>query len=99
MSICKDYTTIERPVVSEKTMIAMENNNQYVFVVHKASTKPQIKRAVEKVFGVKVSKVNTVNTTGKTKRTRNITGKRSNIKKAYVTLQPGETIELVAGAE
>lgn len=98
MKTCKEFNTVERPIVSEKSMLAMENN-QYVFAVNKKATKLQIKRAVEKVFGVKVSNINTLNTKGKAKRTRNMLGKRSDIKKAYVTLQPGETIELVGNGE
>jgi len=65
--------------------------------VSKDATKPQIKEAVEAVFGVKVKAVNTTVTKGKTKRFRGIAGTRSDVKKAYVTLEEGNTIDVSSG--
>jgi large subunit ribosomal protein L23 len=88
------YTLIHAPVLSEKTMRLSEGANQYVFKVDIKSTKPQIRNAVEKMFDVKVISVCTSTTMGKVKRTRNNLGKRSDFKKAYVTLAQGQTINI-----
>jgi large subunit ribosomal protein L23 len=73
------------PVVSEKSYGLIEDR-QYTFLVHPDANKTQIKIAVEKVFGVKVTSVNTINRPGKRKRTRNGYGRRKNTKRAIVTL-------------
>lgn len=86
---------IVKPVVSEKSYALMENH-VYTFEVAKSASKPQIRDAVESIFDVKVLKVNTLNREGKRKRNRGLPtfGKRPDIKRAYVTLVEGESIEL-----
>ena len=79
------HDIIRKPVITEKTMTAMAEN-KYTFIVHINSNKSQIKRAVEEVFGVKVASVQTIRTMGKTKRVGVHVGKRSDYKKAIVTL-------------
>ncbi|HMG41870.1 MAG TPA: 50S ribosomal protein L23 [Acidimicrobiales bacterium] len=83
------------PVVSEKSYALMEAG-VYTFKVLPTATKPQIKAAVQEIFGVKVDKVNTLNRQGKRKRNRKTFtyGKRPDTKRAIVTLAAGETIEL-----
>lgn len=88
------YTLIHAPILSEKTMRLAEQANQYVFKVDKRSTKLQIRSAIEKMFDVKVAAVGTANLQGKVKRTKNRLGKRSDFKKAYVTLVAGQTINI-----
>ncbi len=88
------YQVIVAPHVSEKATLVAEANNQYVFKVSPDATKREIKMAVEKLFEVTVTKVNTVNIKGKTKRTARGFGKRNDIRKAYVTLAEGQEIEL-----
>ncbi|KKO47680.1 MULTISPECIES: 50S ribosomal protein L23 [Arsukibacterium] len=87
------------PHVSEKATNAAENNNTIVFKVSTTSTKADIKAAVEKLFETEVVGVRTVNVKGKTKRTGARMGKRSDWKKAYVTLKEGSEIDFVGGAE
>ena len=90
------YDVIRRPVVTEKsTMASMVN--AFVFEVDKSATKPLIKEAVEAIFGVKVKAVNTVVTKGKVKRFRGRPGRRNDVKKAYVTLEEGNSIDVSAG--
>ena len=85
------------PVVSEKSYGLMEEGT-YTFLVHPDSNKTQIKIAVEKVFGVKVSSVNTANRQGKRKRTRFGYGKRKDTKRALVTLSAdSKPIEIFGG--
>jgi large subunit ribosomal protein L23 len=84
------------PHITEKTSLAMQNNNSYAFRVLRDSTKPQIKAAVELMFGVKVANVNVVNETGKTRRMGKVQGRTQDIKKAYVRLAPGQTIDYEA---
>ena len=81
--------------MSEKSYALMENH-VYTFEVAKSASKPQIRDAVESIFDVKVLKVNTLNREGKRKRNRGLPtfGKRPDIKRAYVTLVEGESIEL-----
>ena len=83
------------PVVSEKSYALMEEG-VYTFTVHPDASKPEIRDAVQKIFGVKVAKVNTINRKGKRKRNRRTFtyGKRPDTKRAIVTLVPGETIDL-----
>lgn len=88
------FTLIKAPILSEKTMRLAEQANQYVFKVDLKSTKLQIKSAVEKMFDVKVAAVGTATIPGKVKRTKNRLGKRSDFKKAYVTLAEGQTINI-----
>jgi large subunit ribosomal protein L23 len=86
---------IIRPVVSEKSYALMDNS-VYTFIVQPDASKPQIRDAVQEIFGVKVAKVNTLNRPGKRKRNRRTFtyGKRPDTKRAIVTLAPGETIDL-----
>ncbi|MGE3621117.1 MAG: 50S ribosomal protein L23 [Acidimicrobiia bacterium] len=83
------------PVVSEKSYALLEGG-AYTFKVHPDATKPEIHDAVEKIFGVKVLKVNTLNRKGKATRNRrtNTAGRRSDSKRAIVTLAEGSTIDL-----
>lgn len=88
---------IVAPRITEKSM-AGALGNQYTFSVHPQATKTQIRHAIEEIFKVNVTKVNTVNTRGKSRtfarRGVRTTGKQSDAKKAVVTLKPGQKIEL-----
>lgn len=90
------YDVIQKPIITEKATMASENG-AVVFRVAKDATKPQIKEAVEAVFGVKVKAVNTTITKGKAKKFRGRAGERSDVKKAYVTLEEGNTIDVSSG--
>ena len=90
------YDVIRKPVITEKATLASENG-AVVFEVAFDSNKPQIKEAVEALFGVKVKAINTVITKGKTKRFRGIKGTRKDVKKAYVTLEEGNSIDVTSG--
>ena len=92
------HDVIIRPVVSEKSYGLIETN-VYTFVVHPDSTKPEIERAVETIWDVKVVKVNTLNRKGKATRNRRTgaRGKRPDSKRAIVTLAAGDSIELFEG--
>ena len=90
------YDVIVAPVITEKATNGSQHN-QVTFRVHKDATKPVIKTAVEKLFNVKVATVNTIRQKGKTKRFRGRPGVRSDIKKAIVTLAPGQTIDFTTG--
>ena len=90
------YDVIRRPIITEKATMASENN-AVVFEVAIDANKPQIKEAVESLFGVKVKAVNTIVTKGKNKRFRGIAGTRKDVKKAYVTLEEGNTIDVATG--
>lgn len=96
MSNLSHYDVIVSPVITEKTTMASEHN-QVVFKVAKNATKPEIKKAVEGLFGVKVKAVNTLVRKGKVKVFRGIKGKQSDFKKAIVTLVDGETIDVTTG--
>ncbi|CAM5660644.1 hypothetical protein SRIMM317S_07239 [Streptomyces rimosus subsp. rimosus] len=85
-----------KPVVSEKSY-ALLDENKYTFVVDPRANKTQIKQAVEAVFSVKVTGVNTINRQGKRKRTRTGFGKRANTKRAIVTLAEGDRIDIFGG--
>jgi large subunit ribosomal protein L23 len=87
------YSVIKKPHVTEKTTLSSDSNNTVAIIVDKASNKIEIKQAVESLFKVKVSAVRTVTVAGKVKRSGKTFGKRSNWKKAYVTLQEGQTID------
>ena len=90
------YDVIRKPIITEKATMASEVG-AVVFEVAPAATKPQIKEAVEALFGVKVKAVNTTITKGKVKRFRGRPGKRRDVKKAYVTLEEGNTIDVTTG--
>ena len=84
------------PHVSEKATVLADSRNQFVFKVDTTATKLEIKKAVEQLFNVKVKAVSTLNVKGKTKRTVRGLGKRSDWKKAYVSLQPGQDIDFAS---
>ncbi len=88
------YQIIKKPVISEKTTILTERDNKYVFEVDTRANKIQIKRAVEEVFKVGVTKVRTMRVRGKAKRVRFKVGLTPERKKAIVTLKQGDRIEL-----
>jgi large subunit ribosomal protein L23 len=90
------YGVILAPVITEKATRGSEHN-QVTFRVRNDAPKPLIKAAVEGLFNVKVSGVNTINVQGKTKRFRNSLGQRSDFKKAIVTLAEGHTIDVTTG--
>jgi large subunit ribosomal protein L23 len=96
MSEFSHYDIIRSPVLSEKSTIATEQS-KVVFNVLKTATKPQIKAAVEALFKVKVTGVNTLVRKGKTKRFRGIVGKQTDVKKAIVTLAEGQSIDVSTG--
>ena len=87
---------IKKPIITEKSTMASEQN-AVVFEVGIDTTKPKIKEAVETLFGVKVKAVNTTVTKGKTKKFRGQPGRRKDVKKAYVTLEEGNTIDVTTG--
>lgn len=86
------------PVVSEKSNMLAEKRNQMVFKVLKDATKTEIKAAVEQLFNVQVASVTTATTKGKTKRFGRTIGRRSDVKKAYVSLVAGQELDLEAAA-
>lgn len=90
------YDVIVAPVITEKATLLSEKN-QIVFKVRPDATKPQIKAAVEALFNVKVTAVNTMNVKGKVKRFRGRPGKRPDTKKAIVTLAEGSRIDVTTG--
>jgi large subunit ribosomal protein L23 len=90
------YDVIRKPIITEKATMASEAN-AVVFEVAIEANKPMIKEAVETLFGVKVKAVNTTITKGKSKRFRGQLGKRKDVKKAYVTLEEGNTIDVSTG--
>ena len=96
MTTERDYGTILGPVITEKATRISEYN-QVAFRVPLDASKPQIKTAVENLFKVKVTAVNTIRVKGKTKRVRGIQGRRSDFKKAIVTLAEGDSIDVTTG--
>ena len=96
MSDIRNYDVIVSPVITEKATMAAEAN-QVVFNVSRDASKPEIKRAVEQLFGVKVTAVNTVLRKGKVKRFRGHLGKQGDKKRAFVTLADGQSIDVTTG--
>ena len=90
------YKIIRKPIVTEKAT-KLSEFNKVVFEVDSKSNKNEIKGAIEKLFSVKVKSVNIINTKGKVKRFKGVLGKRSDIKKAVITLAEGNTIDISAG--
>lgn len=88
------YSVLIRPVMSEKAD-RLKRGNTYTFIVSKGATKPEIRNAVEKVYGVKVDTVNTIIVKGKQKRDRNMVtySRRADYKKAFVRMKPGSRID------
>ncbi len=87
---------IKAPVISEKSTVAAETDNRFVFKVANQATKLQVKKSVELMFNVEVEKVQLLNVKGKTKRFGRFMGKRSDWKKAYVKLKEGHDIDFSA---
>ena len=96
MTDLRHYDVITAPVITEKSTLVSEQN-QIVFNVAKTATKPEIKAAVEALFGVKVKAVNTLVRKGKKKRFRGRVGQQSDVKKAIVTLVDGESVDVTTG--
>ncbi len=96
MTDLRHYDVIVSPAITEKSTMASENN-QIVFNVARKATKPEIKAAVEALFGVKVTAVNTLLRKGKVKRFRGTIGRQSDVKKAVVTLAEGHAIDVATG--
>lgn len=95
----KHYSEIIRsPLITEKGTLVNEQANQVLFKVTRDANKVEIQRAVEQFFNVKVVKVRTVNLLGKTRRVGRSMGRRSDWKKAYVTLAEGQRIDFFEGA-
>ena len=92
MSMEKNYNIIRSPPITEKATLLSEAN-QVVFNVAGTASKPEIKKAVEELFNVKVKAVNTLVRKGKTKRFRGIRGRQSDVKKAIVTLDSEHSID------
>ena len=88
------HDVILEPVVSEKSYDLIEKFNTYTFVVDPRSNKSEIRDAVQEIFDVKVTRVNTQNRKGKVKRTGYVVGKRKDVKRALVTLAPDDSIDL-----
>ncbi|MBL0375115.1 50S ribosomal protein L23 [Rhizobium sp. KVB221] len=96
MTDLRHYDVIRTPAITEKSTLVSENN-QVVFNVAKDASKPEIKAAVEALFGVKVKAVNTLVRKGKTKRFKTTIGKQQDVKKAIVTLVDGQTLDVTTG--
>ena len=94
----RHYDVILSPVITEKATLASERN-QVMFKVAKHATKPQIKEAVEKLFDVKVKRVNTHIRKGKVKAFKGTVGEQSEVKRAVVTLEEGHTIDVTTGLQ
>ena len=90
------YTRLTAPIITEKTTMLSEQN-KVVFRVAGDASKDEIAAAVEALFKVNVTKVNTINVKGKTKRFRGIIGRRADVKKAIVTLAEGQSIDVTTG--
>ena len=91
------HRTIVRPLITEKSSAAYQARGEYTFEVYVDASKPQIRSAIEQLFGVKVTGVWTSNQRGKEKRMGKTVGRRPNWKKAIVTLREGDTIEIFEG--
>jgi len=91
-----NYDTIVSPIITEKSTLLSEEN-KVLFRVAITATKPEIKEAVERLFKVDVTKVNTILVKGKTKRFKGRMGRRSDFKKAIVTLKDGQAVDITTG--
>ncbi|MEY4250088.1 MAG: hypothetical protein RJA87_1721 [Pseudomonadota bacterium] len=96
VATARHYDTVLSPVITEKATLLSEQNKVVFKVAHDAS-KDEIAAAVEELFKVKVTKVNTMVTKGKTKRFRGTVGRRNDVKKAIVTLAEGQSIDITTG--
>ena len=93
----KEYDIIRGPVVTEKTTLQKELNNQVTLKVDKRANRVEIKDAVEKTFNTKVKQVRTIQVKGKVKQRGKIIGKKNDWKKAIITLMPGQRIDFFEG--
>jgi large subunit ribosomal protein L23 len=93
----REYSILKGPVNTEKTDIQKEKSNQVTFDVEPGANRVEIKKAVEKIFNVKVKSVRTLHVDGKVKRRGRIIGKRQDWKKAIITLMPGHRINFFEG--
>jgi len=91
------YDIIRRPLITEKTSIQKETANQLTFEVDRKANRVEIRRAIERIFNVRVATVRTMQVKGKVKQRGRIVGKRRDWKKAIVTLRPGERIDFFEG--
>lgn len=96
MTDLRHYDVIIGPAITEKSTMVSEAN-QVIFNVVRSASKPEIKAAVEALFGVKVKAVNTLLRKGKVKRFRGRAGRQSDVKKAVVTLAEGQSIDIATG--
>jgi large subunit ribosomal protein L23 len=96
MSMEKNYNIIRSPSITEKATLLSEAN-QVVFNVAGTASKPEIKKAVEELFNVKVKAVNTLVRKGKTKRFKGVRGRQVDVKKAIVTLEDGQNVDVTTG--
>jgi len=92
------YTLIRRPIISEKAT-SLTTKGQIVFLVEPQATKPQLKKAIESLYDVKVKAINTIFQKGKRKRFRRVWGRRKNYKKAIITLEKDQNIDLLTGVK
>lgn len=92
------YSVLLAPIVSEKSTMLAEKNNQIAFRVLASATKQEVKAAVEKLFKVEVERVSILNRKGKTKRSGRFTGTRGTVRKAYVSLKAGQEINFLQEA-
>ncbi len=96
MNLMKDeYSIVNYPILSEKGTRLSQSENKYVFKVRREANKVEVKRAIEKLYKVRVKDVNTIKVKGKSKRMGFSMGKRPDWKKAVVTLEEGETLSFV----
>ena len=98
ISISKAYSIIHKPLTTEKST-NLQQYNQYSFIVSKNSNSNEIKQAIEKIFKVKVTKINTSILRGKPKTFKGTFGHRKDVKKAIITLQEGNTIDSSLGVK
>ena len=94
----RHYDILRAPIVTEKSTLASEQG-KVVFKVMNDASKTDVKEAVEALFDVKVTKVNTLNRPGKTKKFKGVAGKQTGYKKAIVTLADGQTIDAMGGVK
>ncbi len=89
------YEIIKAPIITEKTVAMMQNENVYTFEVDKRANKIQVKEAIKEIFGVEVERVNIINSKPKTKRMGRYVGKTNNVRKAMVKVAEGSNIEVM----
>lgn len=94
-----NYDLIRYPIITEKAMLMSETHGKYVFCVRKDATKHSVAELIESLFNVKVVGVNIINQIGKLKKFKSTVGKRSDVKKAIVTLAKGQTLDVSGGVQ